>query len=74
MSINDEKGIHHRGIEGVRIYHIIFRAICIYEFDKNYSLVNVMSFSMKSHKGEHKVIQLSNAGDSLISIVSLLGN
>lgn len=45
----------------------------VYEFDKNFSIVNAMSFCMKSQKGEHKVVQLSNAGETLISIVSLLG-
>lgn len=33
-----------------------------------------MSFNMKSNRGEHKVIQISNSGDQLISIISLFGN
>ncbi|CAK83220.1 unnamed protein product (macronuclear) [Paramecium tetraurelia] len=49
-------------------------AVCIYEFDKNYNIVSAMSFNMKSNRGEHKVIQISNSGDQLISIISLFGN
>lgn len=30
--------------------------ISIYEFDRNLSIINTMSFCMKTTKGEHKVI------------------
>ena len=47
-------------------------SICLYDIEKNFSIVNKMSFEMKMPNGEdHKIFFLScSQTDSLISIVS----
>ncbi len=46
--------------------------ICIYEIEKNYSIVNTMSFEMKTPTNDdNKIYFLSSTGNnSIISIVS----
>jgi len=46
--------------------------ICLYELEKNFSIVNTMSFEMKLQSIEdYKIFYLSSSSnDSLISIVS----
>ncbi len=46
--------------------------ICLYDIEKNFSIVNKMSFEMKMPNGEdHKIFFLSSSSnDSIITVVS----